>query len=656
VSPWICLASSHFVCFVEAELIQILLYNKNVKKISLEILLTSAAIFIFLLGIYYFFYSGFPVSDDEQLFAAVSQSLAAGEGTQAPQLYGNYRLLGSFTGSGPLHVWLGAALLYLLPESVGQVQALYLLTPLYTALTAVLIALIITQLGGSLKTAIVTSLLFGVSTIALPYSQTTFREPLAMLLLTVTWLLLLLAIDGNSRRWQQIILWVVSFLTFICVLFTKVLLLSILPAFFYLLVNQPDRSTRKKVLLASLILFALAGLISVLAPQNRFSLEFFDRLWNLRRQFPYQEVPKAVFEMLFTPGRGLLVYTPILLLLPLAWFHATSKSRQAIIFSLLAAGGLILAQATAYGSEWWGITWSTRFLLPVLPFLIVGLAPAVEFLLGSTRRIFRFSFWGLFGVGFLIQLGGVLVSNSAYMIDLYYTQLVPDIGGILWSFRHAPLVAYWRLLFAGAEINFASARLINSSPGWVIAVTVGCLLLVGTGGVLMVRLLRGSPVVRFRRWVGGILLFGAIMLPALMLTGYREDPRYGANRTDIVQLAGVLEREVAPDDVILVFPYLRTGWNYFLNFYHGPADWYSLPNTYPAGDMASTIQLLDRLNGQYSRVWLVAETGSWEPPTTFLESYLGQIGRPDAFAVFDQVDPNLQLRLLLYSLDQPAGQ
>ena len=101
-----------------SELIQISLYNIFEMKYPKKDVLAASAVFLFLLGIYYFTFSGFPVSDDEQLFAAVSQSLAAGEGTQAPQLYGNYRLLGNFTGSGPLHVYIGAALLHLLPDDL----------------------------------------------------------------------------------------------------------------------------------------------------------------------------------------------------------------------------------------------------------------------------------------------------------------------------------------------------------------------------------------------------------------------------------------------------------------------------------------------------------------------------------------------------------
>jgi hypothetical protein len=624
-----------------------------VEKFTKHAFWASAGVFVLLLGIYALSYSGFPVSDDEQLFAAVSQSIARGRGPEAPQLYGNNRLLGEFTGSGPLHVYIGAAVLRLVSGfGVGEVQALYLLSPLYTALTAALLVLIVRGYGFTLRTAAVTGLLFGLSTIAWPYSQTFFREPLAMLLLAAAWLCLLLALEKHVSRNRRVVFGVFGVLAFIGALLTKVLLLAVLPAFVYLLWSRRSPGLEKMILIGGVVLLTLAAAFSVLAPQSRLSLDFFERLWRLRRGFPYREIPQALLEMLFSPGRGLLVYSPVFLLLPLAWVKAGKHHRQPVVFSLLAAAGLMLAQAAAYGSEWWGITWGTRSLLPVLPLLAAGFAPAVEHLLNSTRIITRGLLWGLAGLGALIQLGGVLVSNSAYTLDLYYTQLVPDIGEVVWSYQHAPLLAHWRLLGGGAEANSALLRVFADIPLRALVVLAGCALLV-VGGIFA---LRGALTRKegMSHWMWGLAVVLAA-LPALMLTGYRVDPRYGGGRGDVQALADVIEDEVQPGDVILVFPYLRTPWNYFMNFYRGDADWFSLPNTFPYGDMASTISLVDDLGENYSRVWLVAETATWEPQSPFVEGYLTQFGEVKALAVFEPVDPNLQLRLVLYELDGTAG-
>jgi hypothetical protein len=622
-----------------------------VKKITKQEVFTICAVFLFLLGIYYLSFSGFPVSDDEQMFSAVSQSISNGNGLEAPQLYGNNRLLGEYTGSGLLPVYIGAALLRGISNTgFGHVQALYLLSPMYTALTAALLMLIVTWHGFSLRTAAIIGLLFGLSTIAWPYSQTYFREPLAMLLLTAAWLCFLFGLDQETRPVWRTVFLIIGLASLIGAMITKILLMAAVPAFLWLFWEKRDKFSWKKALLGVVVLLAVGGLFSLLMPDSRLSLGFFERFWRFRREFPYQEIPRALLEMLLTPGRGLLLYSPVLFLIPVGLVKRGPEQRRMVVFSLLAAAGLMLAQATGYGAEWWGITWGTRFLLPVLPLLIVGLAPTVDLVLDAPQVWLRLVLWSLSALGILIQLSGVLLSNSAYTIDLYYTQLVPDIGDVLWSFKHAPLIAHWRLLLAGAELNLAGVRVFLVFPGGVVAIIAICALLIAWGAVVLSLVWRKREV-RLKWWVTGLLVVGVVVLPVLMLTSYRYDPRYGADRGDVQNLVQVLEDEVQPGDVILVFPYLRTTWYYFMNFYRGDADWYSLPNTFPAGDLASTIALVNRLVSEHSRVWLVAETAEWELVPVFVEGYLTQFGELEAMAAFEQVDQNLQLRLLLYELE-----
>jgi hypothetical protein len=437
-------------------------------------------------------------------------------------------------------------------------------------------------------------------------------------------------------------------LVFIGALFTKVLLLAVLPAFVYLAWGKRPTGFWKMTLVGLGAIVSMALLLSLLAPQNRLSLDFFERLWRLRRGFPYEDIPQALLEMLVSPAKGLLVYSPVLLLIPFGWMKNKQTGRRLVNFSLLAAAGLMLAQAAAYGSEWWSITWGTRFLLPVLPLLAAGLAPAVEFLLESRHMLAKVLLWGLALVGIIIQLGGVLVSNSAYTIELYYNQLVPDLGRVLWSIRLAPLAAHWRLLMEGAELNLAFIRCWQGSPALVAGVVGGCMLLIAGGLIAIFRVLKGKEEKPRWLWSGVFLAFA---LPGLLLSGYRLDPRYGANRADVRALAEVLEEQAQPGDVVLVFPYLRTTWNYFMNFYRGEADWFSLPNTFPAGEMSSTMTLVEGFGDEYQRVWLVSEMAAWEPTPSFVEGYLQQFGETQALAVFTPVEENLQLRLVLYSLE-----
>jgi hypothetical protein len=620
-----------------------------VEKITKLVVLGALSVFILLVGIYGLTYSGSPVSDDEQLFAAVSQSITAGNEPSAPQLYGNYRLLGEYIRSGSLHMLLGAVVLRGIQNTgLGQVQAVYLLPIVYTALSAALLVLILAIYGFELSTSVVNGLLFGIATIAWPYSQMFFREPLAMLLLTCVWLAVLLASEPGAPPRRQAAFSLLAIVFFVGVLLTKVILLAVLPGLVYLLWSRRFPTSWKKGLLGLGVFLILAFLLSLVLPPNRLTSHFFSRLWQARGWFPFDEIPTALLGMLAAPAKGLLVYNPALLLLTIAWWKSSLGGRKMIVFALLSAGGVMLAQAAAYGSRWWAITWGTRFLLPVLPLLAASLAPAIDSILASPRRILRVGFWAVFGLGAMIQLGGVLVSNSAYTIDLYYGQYVLDMGDVLWSFRHAPLIAHWRLLLEGAQPNLAFWRCFSGAAARTALIVMLFVLLI-VGGLLLARRAENGRT----GGLGKIAIITALfllVLPPMLLAGYRLDPRYGADREDIRILSEVLEEEVEAGDVILVFPYLRTTWNYFFNFYRGPADWVSLPNTYPSGDVNSTMSLVESLGEDYDRVWLVSETAAWEPESTFVEGYLFQFGEVEKAAIFPQVDENLKLRLMLYDL------
>lgn len=88
-------------------------------------------------------------------------------------------------------------------------------------------------------------------------------------------------------------------------------------------------------------------------------------------------VLEGLAALLVSPGKGLLVFAPFLLLAawrPLAAFGPEKKTLAILLW------GAFLAQLLFYSTIDWtgGATYGPRFLTDALPFLIVCLAPAVE--------------------------------------------------------------------------------------------------------------------------------------------------------------------------------------------------------------------------------------------------------------------------------------
>jgi len=92
--------------------------------------------------------------------------------------------------------------------------------------------------------------------------------------------------------------------------------------------------------------------------------------------------------MLVSPGRGLLVFSPFLLLVPLGLrLRLREPSTRRLAITLSAA---VLAQLLVYSQTDWraGGSWGPRYLVDVLPILIWMLAPAPQALRPVGRRVF----------------------------------------------------------------------------------------------------------------------------------------------------------------------------------------------------------------------------------------------------------------------------
>ncbi|MGD8455700.1 MAG: hypothetical protein PVF83_04880 [Anaerolineales bacterium] len=627
------------------------------KGYSRRISLLSVLFFCLTLSIYMLSYQGIPVSDDEHLFASAAQTLAVYGELGAPQLYGNDRVQGEYKGSGPVHSLLASIVIRLARwASVGQLQALYFLSPLYTALTAALLFYHILKQGYGLGSTLAAGILFCLGSIAWPYSQTFFREPLAMLLLTLSWLSLTAAVDKKHSQPTRAVAWAGFGISFAAALLTKVLLIVLIPAYLVILWRAWSVGTPKLnsmgwmkiiyILAAVLLVIALMwamNSLQLLDINTRLTLRFFERLWRFRGEYPYEQIPGALLGMLFSPGKGLLVYAPWVVLAFIPSARHSRREKDHSIFALLALAGLLMGQATAYGSEWWNTTWGTRFLLPVFPFLILAVLPWIDRGLSSNKRWPRYTLVALIGVSILIQLGGVLVSNATYAADLYLEKDVPDIGLTIWQFRHAPLIQHWRLLFSGLGPNLAAWRIFPHA-GVLVAVSLALCLAVA---VISLAWLKSLP---HRRLFVLLPLITIFLVPALMLAAYKNDPHYGAWRLDILEAEKHLNENAQEGDVLLIYPYLGTDWYYFINFYGGELPWYSLPPDYPITEEDTTTDLILSLYESYARVWLLVEITPAESATTHAFetlTYFGQLGDDRMWELYGY--PR-QVRLSLFEL------
>ncbi|MCB9418827.1 MAG: hypothetical protein H6667_03425 [Ardenticatenaceae bacterium] len=278
-----------------------------------------------------------------------------------------------------------------------------------TAATCVVLYGIAYQMTKSSKQALELAFLFGLATLAWPYATTYFAQPLVGLLLATAVFLLLkplnkLAVIGAGML-----------LGWACITRLETLPLTLLVVGYaaYKTYHQTAswRQTRQQifrlfipVFLALLIYLWLNQIRSSYVYQSGYAGESWTNRFDL-----------GLFGLLFSSGRGLIFYSPLILLavpgLVLLW-------RQSFQAETMLITALFLIQLGTYASWWsWegGWAWGPRFLVTTQPFLLLGLLPWLEM-----NRVRPFLLL-LFILGFGVQIIGVTTSPLTYLLRTDYS-------------------------------------------------------------------------------------------------------------------------------------------------------------------------------------------------------------------------------------------
>ncbi|MGQ9555824.1 MAG: hypothetical protein ACUVWR_17125 [Anaerolineae bacterium] len=421
--------------------------------------LIGLALFIFLLSIYLLNFSGRPHSSDGIAMLATAESIVRRadldmnaylwmglqQGSFGPdgELYSR-KGLGQVLASLPL-AWLGRH-----SSRVGLVQMAMLLGPLVAAGTGLCLYAAVLTLGYAISTALAVGLMYGLATPALPYSKYCFSDPLTGLALLGAFLALL---RYRQRPTATSAATCAALLGF--AVLTRTTSLAVVPLFAAAFIchrateaqrrkngrwQAPSAFSRKlllKGLRASvplwlafavglgifLLLTGLANylrfgnpLVSGYLPQESFSGDWL----------------AGIAGLLVSPGRGLFLYAPLLLLALPGW---TLLRRRAAVAAWLALG-VAAAHVLIYG-KWFmwhgGYAWGPRFLLPALPFLALALAPLWERGRNWRRALLIFA-----AISFVPQALGSLVDFAPFQDSLLRTGLPLFAPATFWQPRYSP--------------------------------------------------------------------------------------------------------------------------------------------------------------------------------------------------------------------------
>jgi len=596
--------------------------------ISLALLL-----FVLLVTIYCLTYSGTFITDDEHILASRTLSLSFDENVNNSRVYGNSRLFflsdtspeyaASAMNVEPGQAVLGSILARMsVLLNIGHIQTIFLLNIWAIAFTAVILFLITRFLGYSKFTAFCVGILFGLGTTAWPYTKTYFRDPLAMMFLTIAWASAL--IIGNKQnsirpKYFKMLAWLGLFIGTIAGILTKNTVTIAIPAlFFYILImkcTEMQRGTIQeswqrnwKTLLLILGCVALALIIWIkFLPSRgiftRFACDYYKYLTTFFFTTPHPKFLEAIIGPLVSPGKSIFVYSPILILSIIGSIKKWNIAWPSWFYLIL----LIVGQALFYDDEWSGyINWGLRYILPALPPLLIAAIPTIDSWLKT--RMGKAGLLAVGGLSALIQVIGTLPPMRQFYIEMANLDPYLIKSAAIWKFNHSPLAWHIKWLLAGGALDLAAARIgLNTIP-------------IVLGFFLLAALVVFSLMHPFKKGFPYFNLALAFGLVIFMLFTYKSDPEYYITRLDLIAAQKEISNNVMPDDLVVIKAYSSPVWYYWMNWAEPSQDWISLPLYFPKPSLIeeyeltnnpevaldeATMKLFYDLPYEYDRVWLV---------------------------------------------------
>jgi len=390
------------------------------------------AIFALLLSLYLLTYNGLLRSIDELfLFSMVVQT-----GTlNTPQLlFAPFHNPIAAKSYEPLQAILAAPLYFVAVRwhNVGNIQAAMLLTPFITAITGALVYVLARKLDYSPGVSLLLALLCGVGTMSWPYARSFYREPLVALL-NVSIFLCLVSWRKEARPYQLALCLGLFLLSLLAKAVNLVLFLP-------LLILLP----RRRVL-------AGVGLTGAALSTFLFFFRYGHLASSLLARIPSSWAasppPLRLYGLLISPGKGLLVFSPVLLL---GFLGFPSFWRRSRVEALFIAGAFLvyLALYSLIPVSWHGgVCWGPRYLLPVMPLMLI---PGAE-LLQKREKPWRAFCLLVSGLSVAIQLVASTADWSAYYSQIAGRFPKPEMG--LWlrpeKFALSPVVGQFKIWLAG---------------------------------------------------------------------------------------------------------------------------------------------------------------------------------------------------------------
>lgn len=331
--------------------------------------------------------------------------------------------------------------------------------PVITALSTSVLFLIARTYEYTSKTSIAISFLYGFTTIAWSYSSTGLNVTLEVLFILLAFLFFRRFKKNNTAI--DLVFCGLSLGLGITVRYDMAIFVAILFAFLiYDLVKKKRKVINFVGFTLPLIFF---GLMLIGINFIRFGSFFEFGYGSEEGFFAGHTTPLhvGIFGLLFSPGVGILLFSPILLTIFISFPDFYTKNRNDLLLFLVYFTALLIFFGSFHA--WHGlVSWGARYMLPIIPFLMLPLGSSIEkrknksfrislLILGVVGAFFSF-IWLIQDVSWFVwgPSGGNTGLFRLGLAGMHPLNLNPV---VLWTFKYSQLTNAIILAFTNIQVD-----------------------------------------------------------------------------------------------------------------------------------------------------------------------------------------------------------
>ena len=411
---------------------------------------------VFFLSLYLLTMGGHLDSPDEELMFQVTRSLAergsmdiSDTGVAEPltltgtdgRTYVPYSPVSSVL-SVPLYK-VGQGLAAVLPRRYSDVAtrfAVGLRDPIISALAGVVFYALAVELGYGAAVAVLLTLAFGVATLVWPFSKYSFSEPVTGFFLLLSVFAAVRAVGSTHVGWSAL-----SGIALGLAVGSKATAAFAAPALLMYLAAaaSPSLRMRARRVVPFVLILGLPATALAFVNATRFGNPL-DTGYHIEGLINFSN-PVGIAGLLVSPSKSLFLYAPVALVGLVGLIQLSRRLPwEAGLFFWLVASHVVFHGLLAI---WPGDAgWGPRYLVPIVPFIVLPAGAALVWTRGIVRRVCWGSFGVLFELGVIINLGGVLVDQR-----VSFVKLLDEAGGNFavmdehrWEPRLSPVLIHWQ--------------------------------------------------------------------------------------------------------------------------------------------------------------------------------------------------------------------